>query len=88
MASDGEWGGGVEVDYIINKNDHLRLNIHILTAESRAMASMGMAVARPKNPAAPRLAAKFLETITKPLASAKSAILHIANQTITTKAST
>ena len=47
-----------------------------------------IAVNRPNTPAAPRLAAKFLPTITNPLASAKSAIHHTPNHTMTTNDNT
>lgn len=50
-----------------------------------AIPNINRAVTIPKNPAAPRPAWKFFWTIMNPLASAKSAILQMANQTVKTK---
>lgn len=47
------------------------------------MRSIIIAVTNPKNPAAPRPAWKLFLTMTNPLASAKSAILQIANHKVT-----
>lgn len=52
---------------------------------SMAIISIRIAVIMPNTPAAPRPAAKFFCTITNPLASAKSAMHQMANQTMTTK---
>lgn len=61
--------------------NHRLLNKTALIGVSIAVPSIRIAVIKPKSPAAPLLAVKFLPTIIKPLASAKSAIHHIENQT-------
>lgn len=60
----------------------------ILTGAKIAVTNIITAVISPKTPAAPLPAVKFLPTITNPLASAKSAIHHTPNHTITTNDST
>lgn len=61
--------------------NHRLLNKTALIGVKIAVPSIKIAVIKLKIPAAPRLAVKFLPTIIKPLASAKSAMHHIANQT-------
>lgn len=71
-----------------NTNNHLRAKrIELMTAKADTM-SIRRAAMRPKTPAAPLFAAKFLLTITNPLASAKSAIHQMANQTKVKKLNT
>lgn len=65
--------------------DHRRENKNVLMIVNIAIPNINSAVTIPKNPAAPLPAAKFFCTITNPLASAKSAILQIANQIVTTR---
>ncbi len=62
--------------------DHLRQNNTTFIGVNIAIASINIAVMIPKNPAAPRPLLKFFPTITKPLASAKSAIHQIANHKV------
>jgi hypothetical protein len=71
----------------INYSDinHLRLNSNALVGAKMAMHNISKAVISPKTPAAPRPPVKLLPTIMNPLASAKSAIHHIANHTKITK---
>ena len=63
---------------------HLRQNNTTFIGVNIAIVSINIAVMTPKNPAAPRPLSKFFPTMTKPLASAKSAIHQIANHKVTT----
>jgi hypothetical protein len=65
--------------------NHLRLKSNALVGANMAIHNISKAVINPNTPAAPRPLVKFLPTIMNPLASAKSAIHHIANHTKITK---